>query len=165
MRWPGTIPAGKLQDELCSTMDLLPTIAALVGAPLPDRPVDGHDIRPLLRGEPDARSPWDDVGYCYFLMEQLQAVRAGPWKLYLPLEDKYVTIGRRKETARAELYDVRRDLGETREVSGEHPEVVVGLTAMAERARRELGDGDRPGSGQRPAGSVSSPQPLVPPSR
>jgi arylsulfatase A-like enzyme len=163
MRWPGTITAGKVQDELCSTMDLLPTIAALAGAPLPDRPIDGHDIRPLIHGEPGARSPWDDVGFCYYLMEQLQAVTAGPWKLYLQLPEKYVTIGRRKEAARAALYDVRRDVGETHEVSAEHPDVVERLTALAERARRELGDVDRPGSGQRPAGSVASPQPLVRP--
>ncbi len=165
MCWPGKIPSGRVQDELCSTMDLLPTMAALVGAPLPDRPIDGHDIRPLLFCEPDAISPWDRVGFCYYLMEQLQAVRAGPWKLYLPLAEKYVTIGRRKETARMALYDVRHDVGETREVSAEHPEVVERLTAMAERVRRELGDGDQPGSGQRKAGSVSSPQSLVPPPR
>jgi hypothetical protein len=85
--------------------------------------------------------------------------------LYLPLAEKYVTIGRRKETARMALYDVRHDVGETREVSAEHPEVVERLTAMAERVRRELGDGDQPGSGQRKAGSVSSPQSLVPPPR
>jgi arylsulfatase A-like enzyme len=163
MRWPGTIPADRVQDELCSTMDLLPTIAVLAGAALPDRPIDGHDIRPLILGEPAARSPWDDVGFCYFLMDQLQAVRAGPWKLYLPLAEKYVTIGRRKAEAKAALYDVRRDAGETREVAAEHPAVVERLTLLAERARRELGDGDRLGSGQRPAGFVENPQPLVPP--
>ena len=162
MRWPLKIPAGKVQDELCSTMDLLPTIAALAGAPLPDQPIDGHDSRPLIFGEPGARSPWDDVGFCYYLMEQLQAVRAGPWKLYLPLKEKYATIGRRKEAAKLALYDVLNDVGETREVSAENPVVVERLMKMADQARRELGDNDQAGSGQRPAGTVASPQPLMP---
>jgi arylsulfatase A len=161
MRWTGKIPPGKVQDEVCTTMDLFPTIAALAGAALPHRPIDGHDIRPLLWGEPDARSPWDEVGFCYYLMGQLQAVRAGPWKLYLPLAEKYVTIGRRTASARVALYDVRRDVGETREVAADHPDVVERLTAMAARIRRELGDGDQLGIGQRPAGSVENPQPLV----
>jgi arylsulfatase A-like enzyme len=46
MRWPGKIPAGQMQDELCSTMDLLPTLAKLADAALPLQPIDGHDIRP-----------------------------------------------------------------------------------------------------------------------
>ena len=33
-------------------------------------------------------SPWDGEGFCFYHMEQLQAVRAGPWKLYLPLDEK-----------------------------------------------------------------------------
>jgi arylsulfatase A-like enzyme len=162
MRWPSKIPAGKVQDEICSTLDLLPTLAALTGMALPDRPIDGHDVRPLLLGVPDAASPWDEVGFCYYLMEQLQAVRAGPWKLYLPLEEKYATIGRRTVSSKLALYDVRHDVGETRERSAEQPDVVQRLLAMAERARREIGDGRHAGSGQRPAGRVAKPQPLVP---
>jgi arylsulfatase A-like enzyme len=161
MRWPGVIPAGRVQDEICATMDLLPTLAAAAGAELPERPIDGYDILPLLRGDPGAASPWDQTGFCYYLMEQLQAVRAGPWKLYLPLKEKYVTIGRKKAPADLELYDVRHDASETKECSAEHPLVVKRLLKMADRARRELGDGNQPGSGQRPAGHVARPEPLV----
>ncbi len=161
VRWPGRVPAGRVCDELCSSLDLLPTLAALAGAPLPPRKIDGHDIRPLLLGQAQARSPWDDQGFCYYFMEQLQAVRAGPWKLYLPLAHKYVNLARRTEPAALALYDVRSDVGETREVSAEHPDVVARLQAMADKARQELGDMDRAGSGQRPAGRVEHPQPLT----
>jgi arylsulfatase A-like enzyme len=161
MRWPGRIPAGRSCDELCTTMDLLPTFAALAGAPLPPRPIDGHDIRPLILGTPGARSPWDEKGFGYYRMEQLQAVRAGPWKLYLPLEAKYVSLGRKTQPAALELYDVARDVGETREVSAGHPEVVKRLTEMAERIRAEIGDVDRPGRGQREAGWVGKPMPIL----
>src|SRR5207247_109331 len=79
MRWPGKIPAGKTNDALCSTMDLLPTFAALAGAALPKNRIDGHDVRTLLRGETGGASPWDTDGFAYYFLDQLQAVRAGDW--------------------------------------------------------------------------------------
>jgi arylsulfatase A-like enzyme len=162
MRWPGKIPAGRVCDELCTTMDLLPTLAGLAGVAPPRAPIDGHDIGALLLGAEGARSPWDDVGFCFYFLEQLQAVRAGPWKLYLPLDAKYVNLSRKAAPAMLELFDVRGDVGEAREVSSQHPDVVKRLLALAEAARRELGDGDRAGRGQRPAGWVEAPKPLIP---
>ncbi|MBS0208974.1 MAG: sulfatase [Planctomycetes bacterium] len=160
--WPDHIPAGRVCDELCSTMDLLPTFAKLADAPPPSRPIDGHDIRDLLLGQPGAQSPWDAEGFGYYRLEQLQAVRSGPWKLYLPLDNKYVTAGRKTARANAELYNVRDDVGETREASKEHPDVVVRLSQLAERIRGEIGDMDRPGRGERPAGWSSPAKPLTP---
>ncbi len=162
MWWPDKIQAGSVCDELCSTMDLLPTLGKLAGAALPKQTIDGHDIRPLLFESPCADSPWDEDGFFYYRMDQLQAVRCGPWKLYLPLKDKYQSLGRKTEPSKAELYDVRNDVGETREVSAEHPQVVKQLLALADKARKELGDMDREGSGQRPAAWVENPKPLKP---
>jgi arylsulfatase A len=153
MRWPGKIPAGQVQDELCSTMDLLPTFAKLAAVPLPAKPIDGHDIGPLLFGQPGAKSPWDAVGFGYYRMGQLQAVRAGPWKLYLRVQ-------RETGPAQLQLYDVRTDVHEDHEVSAKHPDVVQRLLALAENIRAEIGDGSRTGRGQRPAGHVDHPQPL-----
>ena len=161
MRWPGHIPAGKIQDALCSTMDLLPTFAHVAGAALPAKPIDGHDIRPLLFDPEKMESPWDAEGFCYYRMEQLQAVRAGPWKLYLPLPEKLINLAHKTAPSKLELYDVRLDVGERREVSAEQPEVVARLLALAERARSEIGDVAVVGKGQRPAGVVEDPKPLV----
>jgi len=161
MRFPGRIPAGTVSDELCSTIDLLPTLARLAGAPLSPRPIDGHDIRPLLFAVPGATSPWDQVGFCYYRMEQLQAVRAGPWKLYLPLDAKPDSNGRRAAARPLKLFDVRHDLHEDHEVSSRHPDVVDRLLALADKTRTEVGDVNRPGVGQRPAGWVENPRPLV----
>jgi arylsulfatase A-like enzyme len=160
MRWPGHVPAGQVCDELCSTIDLLPTFAKLADASLPKLPIDGQDIGPLLCGEADAKSPHNEAGFFYYHLDQLQAVRRGPWKLYLPLAKKYVSLGRKTAEASLELYDVRNDVGETREVSAAHPQVVARLFALANAARRELGDEDSAGAGQRPAGLVENPQPL-----
>lgn len=165
MRWPGKIPAGRTCDQLVSSMDLLPTLALMAGAKPPSRPIDGQDIRHLVFDEPGASSPWDSKGLGFYRMDQLQAVRAGPWKLYLPLEKKYVNNNRKTAPAKVELYDVRTNVGETREVSAGNPAVVQRLLALAEKIRAEIGDGDRPGKGQRPAGFVADPKPLVPASR
>ena len=162
LRWPGRVPAGRVCDEVCSTMDVLPTLAKLAGAALPPQAIDGHDIRPLWFGEPGARSPWDDVGLGFYRLEQLQAVRAGPWKLYLPLEKKFVNLGRKTAPAQAALYDVRHDVHEDREVSAANPAVVQRLLTLADKIRAEIGDGNQPGRGQRPAGRVPKPQALRP---
>ena len=161
MRWPGRIPAGIVNDELCSTMDLLPTLAALTAAPLPPNTIDGHDVRPVLMSEAGAVSPWDEVGLGYYRLEQLQAVRAGPWKLYLPLDRKYTTLGRKTEAAQLALFDVRQDVGESHEISAEQPEVVQRLLHLADRIRAEVGDMEHASPGQRPAGWVEHPRPLL----
>lgn len=163
MRWPARIPAGGTCEEVCSTMDLLPTFARLAEVPLPETDIDGHDILPLMRGEVGARSPWTAEGFAYYFMDQLQAVRSGPWKLYLPIEGKYVNLGRKPdpEVAPAQLFNVRDDVGETEEVSAAHPEVVERLLSLANEIRREIGDMDNAGTGQRPAGHVDHPVPLL----
>ncbi len=82
VRWPGMVPAGRVCTELATSMDLLPTLAKLADTKLPrDRIVDGQDIWPLLT-QPRARSP--HKLFCYYLDNQLQAIRSGSWKLFLP---------------------------------------------------------------------------------
>ncbi len=162
MRWPGKIAAGAVNDALCSTMDMLPTFAALTQAKLPSHKIDGHDIRPLLFDASGTKSPWDDDGFFFYRMEQLQAVRAGDWKLYLPLEGKFFTLKNKREPSKLELYDVRHDVGEQQEVSAQYPDVVKRLTALAEKARSDIGDFNRPGTGQREAGLVEKAAPLLP---
>ena len=87
--------------------------------------------------------------------------RAGPWKVYLPLKEKLINLAHRTAPATLALYDLRSDVAETREVSAEHPDVVTRLLALAERVRGEIGDGTTAGTGQRPAGAVENPQPLL----
>ena len=85
MRWPGKIPAGTATNEFAATIDVLPTIAKLVGAKLPgDRIIDGRDIWPIMSGQPGAKSPHE--AFFYYRLNELQAVRSGPWKLRLPIK-------------------------------------------------------------------------------
>ena len=167
MRWPGTIPAGTVCDELASTMDLLPTMARLLGTELPEaRPIDGKNIWPLLSGEADAVTP-HEAFYCYYGRE-LRAVRDARWKLHLP--HRYRTMegseaGRdgmpgqyQHKTIGPALFDLKNDVGETTDVAEDHPEVVARLEAIAERARHDLGDTltKRQGVGVRPHGASAN---------
>ena len=161
-RWPGVIPQGAVSDEVATMMDLLPTCTPLAGTKPPeDRVIDGFDIMPLLTGDTSMKSQYDEAGFFYYHWRQLQAVRSGPWKLYLPLEEKLLNL--RGDTVRTDavLYDVRNDLGEKAELSAQHPDVVGRLLGLADLAREELGDDEHQGKGQRPGGWVENPTPRL----
>lgn len=161
-RWPGVIPAGSECNRITSVLDILPTFARLAGAEAPtDRIIDGHDMGPLLRGEPGATSGYDETGFFYYEIAQLQAVRSGPWKLYLPLKAKMIDIEGATAPCELALFNLIEDATETRNVAAEHPGIVARLTALAEQAREDLGDDARPGKGQRAGGWVDEVEPRV----
>ena len=166
MRWPGQIPAGTTCDEFAVTMDVLPTVAKLIDAQLStERKIDGKDIWPLMNGAAEAKSP-HDVFYCYY-DRALHAVRDRRWKLHLP--HPYRTLagkpggkdGRPVQYDQAktglELYDLHNDVGETKNVAAEHPEIVARLMKHAETARATLGDTltGSDGGEVRPAGKLA----------
>ncbi len=148
-RWPGQIPPGSTRHEPTSTIDILPTIAALTHAPLPSLPIDGKDITPLLRGDPDARAPHNAL-FFYYADGQLQALRSGRWKLLFPHTARIMagqphghggTPGKPKPIpVGLELYDLETDLGETHNLATARPEVVRELEAKADAMRAQLGD-------------------------
>ena len=163
MRWLGKIPAGKTCDEITTTMDLLPTFAKLAGTKPPSPPkagvIDGKDIWPLMSGEKGAKSPHE--AFYYYQIDQLQAVRSGKWKLHLPLKIKKRNWGKGIPDTPLQLYDLKANIGETNNVADQHPDVVKRLLALAEKAREDLGDLNRKGKNQRPAGWVASPKLLL----
>jgi arylsulfatase A len=168
MWWPTQIAPGSSCDELASTIDILPTVAGLIEAKLPRHKIDGKDIRPLMFGESGARSP-HKAFYCYYGGGQLQAVRDRRWKLHFPhyyrsLEGRAGGTGGTPsdynyrvhiDTA---LFDLKTDVGESKNVADQHPEIVQRLKELAEVARADLGD-TLPktrvrGTGIRPAGEL-----------
>jgi hypothetical protein len=89
-RWPGKIPRGKVNPAMATLMDLYPTFAGLAGASVPrDRSIDGKNIWPLLSGA-NTESPHE--AFYYYYGPQLQAVRAGKWKLLLPSKARWVGL-------------------------------------------------------------------------
>ena len=156
-RWKGTVPAGTVCSEIATAMDLLPTFVRLAGGEPPaDRRIDGREITALLRGEPGARSPHEAI--YYYFMDDLQAVRSGPWKLKLETtvarDDHYTHVGDPNSTVPAALYNLEDDPGEQKSVLNHHPRIVERLEALAARAREDLGDAylGVTGRNRRPAG-------------
>jgi len=160
MRYPGEIPASRICSEVCGTIDLLPTLAALSGARVPgDRVIDGKNIWPLLSGIPGASSP-HGVFY-YYQMDQLQCVRSGKWKLHVPMKSKKRNWGEPEGETPLKLFNLEGDIHEDTDLSAQHPEVVKRLLGLAEKIREDIGDLDRRGKNQRPAGWVEKPQPRL----
>ena len=157
MCWPGTIPAGTSTDELTLTMDLMPTIAHLAGTrPPQDRLIDGKNIAPIILGEKGAKSPHE--AFFYYRVKQLQAVRSGKWKLHLPRNQR---VRNRQEKLPVQLYDLSTDIGESKNMAEDHPEVVKKLMNYVKEAREDLGDNDQSGKNQRKAGHEPNPKPQL----
>ncbi len=165
-RWTGRIPAGSVSSEPAMTIDLLPTIAHLVGAKLPDHKLDGLDIWPLLSGDLAAKSPHKSLWH-YYADNELQAVSSGKYKLYLP--HTYRTLAGRpggtggmpakyeqRTLIEPQLYDLEADISETTDIEAAHPDIVKQLLAVAEEARSDLGDSltQRKPTGARPVGRL-----------
>ena len=149
MWWPGHIAPGYICNKLASTIDLLPTIAAITNAPLPEKKIDGVNILPLLLGDEKA-NPRETFLY-YYRKNSLEAVRKGTWKLvfahpgrtyvgFKPGADGFPGPTNENFHFEEALYDLRRDQGERYNVEEYYPEVVAELKKIADEARIDLGD-------------------------
>jgi arylsulfatase A-like enzyme len=124
--WPGRIPAGRVAADFIATLDLLPTFARLAGNSALPRDLDGHDISPVLLGEPGAASPRTTLFSLYgFRANRRESMREGNWKLHLG--------------PTPELYDLAADPTESRNVAAEHPARVAHLSALGLRIRESTG--------------------------
>ncbi len=129
MRWPTQINPGTRTNEMAGLIDLLPTLAALVGTSAPsDRVIDGGNIWPLISGQPATKSPHELLFYFHANSPQeppaLMAVRDRQWKLHLTMQD-----GRLRGT---ELYDLQGDVGERNNQMKRYPEIAQRLETGAQ---------------------------------
>jgi len=150
MRWPGKIPSGTISTEIASTIDFLPTLAAITGAKLPEVIIDGKNIQSLIENKADAKSPHD--AFYYYDSNNLHAIRSGKWKLHLPNTYR-VTVEIKNDGERGRmqnyqmelaLYNLETDIGEQTNIAAEHPEVVEKLTKMAQEFDSSLKQNSRP---------------------
>jgi arylsulfatase A-like enzyme len=127
-RWPGHIPTGSVSADLARTLDVLPTLAGIVGAPLPaGRVLDGQDIRAFLEG----RGPSPDEWFFYYNSGgRLEGVRDRRWKLHLTFPEK-------GEPAK-ELFDLLVDPSERWNIAAEHPDVVARLNSRMQAFSAEI---------------------------
>ncbi len=174
MRWPGHIPAGTTSDAMMMTIDILPTLATITGAKLPEHKIDGLNVLPLLTGGEEAKNPHDFYAF-YYENNQLQAITSGDgrWKLQLP--HRFRTLNgkpggkdgipakyEQQMVVAPELYDVYVDISESRNLADQEPTMVKKLQVYADQIRGELGDSLTPGakgSGVREPGQTEAQPP------
>ncbi len=119
IRWPGRIPAGRKVEKIAAAIDLLPTLAELVGVPVTsEKPLDGVSLRPLLVGDP---ADWPDR-LIFSHWAGRVSVRSQRYRL----------------DHQGKLYDMVADPGQYTNVAGRRPEVAQRLNAAAERFRKEV---------------------------
>ncbi|MDQ8180262.1 sulfatase [Pelagicoccus sp. SDUM812005] len=119
---PGTVPAGVVSSEQVSTLDFFPTFASMAGARIPeDRPLDGVDVGPLLRGESET------VPEREWFLYRGNAIRVGNWK-YVKTKDA------------EELFDLATDVEEQKNLAPQYPEKVSQLSKRLAAAQASLAD-------------------------
>jgi hypothetical protein len=138
-RWPAKIPAGTECSDMISLADILATTAAIVGEKLPAAATgaeDSFNALPAFIGTKDAASTRDHM--FIHSSDGVFAIRKGPWKWIegIPVSD--IKLGARKAHAtqfKPQLYNVKEDPAETKDVSAQNPEVVKELSALVNRYR------------------------------
>lgn len=146
IKYPAKLEAGRVLDRPLSTIDVLPTVAHLTGAALPDNEIDGKNVWPVITG--DEAVPHPHEFYCFEYSKRLDAVLTsdGRWKMHLPHPYRHVLeeghdSRRGKVTTHKigwALFDLDADPYETTDVMAEHPEVMQRLKAYAEARRKEF---------------------------
>lgn len=128
VRWPGHIKPGQVSEQVWAFWDFLPTAAALAGTK-PPTGIDGVSMLPALQGEPQTGHE-----FLYWEFHEggfSQAVRMGDWK--------YIRRPYAKDPA-PELYNLRTDLGEAKNVAAEQKDVVAKIEAYLKTARTDSKD-------------------------
>ncbi|MEM1443288.1 MAG: sulfatase, partial [Verrucomicrobiota bacterium] len=159
---PGTVPAGTTTKTFTTTMDLLPTFVTMAGGSLDDEVKrDGHDITKVITGPIDQETPYP--WFAYYYLDQLQAIRSGPWKLFLPLTEypRHPHFKKGEPSDEPLLFHLEDDIACEKNVAEQYPEVVARLSDYAEKMRKDLGDAGNPGPGMRAPGKVENPVPLT----
>ncbi|MBN2505765.1 MAG: arylsulfatase [Verrucomicrobia bacterium] len=154
VRWPGKAAAGSVTKATVSLVDILATVAAVVGEPLPPAKVGAEDSRsflPVILGDPSAKGREDLIVHS---ADGTFALRKGPWKWIEGVPVDEIAAGARKSRQaqhRPQLYNLELDPAETKDVSGQHPEVVAELKSLLERYRDGGYSRELPPPGAKPA--------------
>ncbi|MBO9619144.1 MAG: arylsulfatase [Niabella sp.] len=124
VQWPGRIKAGATSDLVSATIDMMPTLCALLKMKAPGN-IDGISILPELLGQ---RAQQQQHDYLYFEYPEYggqQAVRMGKWKA--------VRTNILKGTLKTQLYDLDTDLQEQKDIAAQHPDVVKKMEAIMKK--------------------------------
>jgi endoglucanase len=137
--WPGTLPAGVVNHNVATSLDLFPTTTALGGWQRPDTlELDGEDILGLLKGG----EPKQDDSVYFYRTDKLYAMRKGPWKAHFTTIEGVYEENRIEDHTPPLLFNLERDPSETVNLASEYPQVVAEMVAL--RTEHETGVTKRP---------------------
>ncbi|MCA9127963.1 MAG: arylsulfatase [Planctomycetales bacterium] len=122
VRWDGKIQAGKDVDRIAAHIDILPTLAALAGASIPENQVEGRNLLPLIE---DPQTNWEDR----YLFTHKGRWPTGSEPNDFRLKDFAVRSDRYRFVTNDSLYDMWEDPGQTKNIISEHPEMVAKMRA------------------------------------
>ena len=136
MRGPG-IPAGTVCHELTGTIDVLPTVAAITGQPLPKgKRIDGMDVSGLWLGTAE-RSPREEFVH-YTSRGEVEGIRQGKWKLLVKKPRAPRDKTQTPKPPQILLFDLSEDIGEQNNLAEEHPEIVNRLRERMEELDADI---------------------------
>ena len=130
VKWPGVTKPGSVSDGPVTSADFYPTILQMIGQPIPkDQKINGESVVPLLKGETLPERPlfWHYPHYSNQGGFPSGVVRLGDFKLVENYEDMSV-----------ELFNLKSDLGETKNIAKENPEKVAGMTKLLHEWRKQV---------------------------
>ena len=144
VKWPGVVQVGSTSHEPVTGVDLYPTICDIAGIPLDGQQVvDGISLVPILRGEKSTLGErpiywhfpaylqsyqvWNEQRDPLFRSRPCSIIRIGDWKLHQYFEDGGL-----------ELYNLRDDIGETRNLAATRADRTQQLLRQLETWRRQL---------------------------
>lgn len=130
-RWPGGFAGGSDCDALTAHIDILPTLAEITGTKLPQNvKLDGRSFAPLLR---NPKAEWTD---------RMLFTHVGRWERGKAADSKFEKCSVRNNQFQlvnnSELYDLKTDPSEKKNVIDEHPEVVSKLRAAYDQWWSEI---------------------------
>jgi arylsulfatase A len=144
VKWPGKVAAGKVSHELVSQIDVMATVAAVVGYKLPkDQAEDSHDLLPLIMGE-SSKGPRST--HIHNTRADQFAIRSGDWILldtthgYMSgrnaaWENKY---GYKKDDNKiGQLFNIKEDIGQKNNIIDKYPEKAKELKALMQKIRQQ----------------------------
>ena len=127
--WPGVIPKNEINEQMITTLDILPTLINIAGASMPQKQIDGINVWPAWKNE--HMNILEERYFYYFNNSEIRAVRKGNWKYVAPHTGAIVVQpgmdginGKSERIDFSEaLYDLKNDVAESENVIREHPEL------------------------------------------
>jgi arylsulfatase A-like enzyme len=139
VQWKGHIPAGQVDERPVIQLDILPTALAAAGMSTPaDWKLDGVNLLPYINGEKKGL-PHEAL---YWRFGQQLALRVGDWKLVKAPGGgtKAGELAGKATTSGAQLYNLKEDIGEKKNLAEKYPEKVKEMAAVWEKWNSELAD-------------------------